>query len=102
MQTEINAKKRRRKDVPTHGVPHVDVAPPSPVVGLREWLPIWKHVAPLNVGALSEAVVVHPGRPVVDIAGVQLSVGWTNMGRREGDIVTLGVWLCRSFCFLLA
>lgn len=69
---------------PTKGVPNVDVAPPFPVVGLGEGLPVGKHVAPLCVGTLSEAVVVHPGRPVVDIAGVQLSVGWAEMGGKRG------------------
>lgn len=63
-------------------MPNVDVAPLSPVVGLGEGLPVGKHIAPLCVGTLSEAVVVHPGRPVVDIAGVQLSVGWAKMGKR--------------------
>lgn len=79
----MQQQKEKNTDVPTHGVPHVDVAPASPVIGLGERLPIRKHVAPLCVGTLSKAVVVHPGRPVVDIAGVQLSVGWAKMGRRE-------------------
>lgn len=58
----------KRTGVPTHGVPHVDVAPASPVIGLGERLPIGIHVAPLHIRTLSKAVVVHPGRPVVDVA----------------------------------
>lgn len=56
-------------------MPHVDVALASPVVALRERLPIRKHVAFLYVHTLSKAVVVNPGSPVVDVARLQLSVG---------------------------
>lgn len=56
-------------------MPHVDVALASPVVALRERLSIREHVTFLYVGALSKAVVVYPGGPVVHIARLQLSIG---------------------------
>lgn len=67
----------------THGVPHVDVAAAPPVVALGEGPPVGEHVAPLRVETLPEAVVVHPGRPVVDVARVELSVSWTQTERTE-------------------
>lgn len=60
---------------PTHGVPDVDVALLSPVVALREGLPIREHVAFLDVWTLSKAVIVQPGRPVVHVARAELPVG---------------------------
>ena len=45
----------------TLGVPHVDVAFPAPVVGLREGLPVGEHVACLQVRTLAKAVVIQPG-----------------------------------------
>lgn len=87
MQLDATAKKKKKKtDVPTHCVPHVDVALASPVIGLAERLPVGKHVAPLHVGTLSEAVVVHPGRPVVDVARVHLSVSWAKTGKRKSEV----------------
>lgn len=65
----------------THGVPDVDVALASPVVALREGLPVREHVAFLDVRTLSEAVIVQPGRPVVHVAGMELPVGCSE--RRE-------------------
>lgn len=67
----------------THCVPHVDVAFASPVIALGEGLPVGEHVAFLQVGALSEAVIVHPGSPVVHVAGVHLSVSCSEE-RMEG------------------
>lgn len=66
---------------PTHGVPDVDVALVSPVVALREGLPIREHVAFLLVWTLPEAVIVQPGRPVVHVARAELPVGCSE--RRE-------------------
>lgn len=70
--------------VPTHGVPHVDVALVSPVVALRKGLPVGEHVAFLNVWTLSKAVIIQPGRPVVHVARTDLPVGCSE-GRREKD-----------------
>lgn len=58
----------------THCVPHIDVALASPVVALREGLPVGEHIASVAVGALPKAVIVHPGRPVEHVAGAHLSV----------------------------
>lgn len=56
-------------------MPNVDVALVSPVIALREGLPIGEHVAFRGVSALSKTVVVQPGRPVVHVAGADLSIG---------------------------
>lgn len=58
----------------THGVPHVDVALVSPVVALREGLPIGEHVTFVCVWALSKAVIIQPRSPVVDVTVTKLSV----------------------------
>lgn len=58
----------------THCVPHVDIAPTSPVIALRKGLPIREHVAFLDVYTLSKAIVFHPGSPVVHVTGMHLSI----------------------------
>lgn len=74
--------------VPTHGVPHVDVALASPVVALRKGLPIREHVAFPDVGTLSKAIIIQPGSPVVDVARVELPVGCSGRRReRETNIL---------------
>lgn len=62
-------------------MPDVDVALVSPVVALREGLPVREHVAFLHIWTLPEAVVVQPGRPVVHVARAELPVGCSE--RRE-------------------
>lgn len=42
----------------THCVPHVDIASASPVIGLREGLPIREHIAFRHVCTLSKAIVI--------------------------------------------
>ena len=51
----------------THGVPNIDITLASPVIALREGLPIGEHVAFCHVCALSKAIVVQPGSPIVHI-----------------------------------
>lgn len=61
----------------THCVPHIDVALASPVIALRERLPIREHVALYHVSTLSKAVVIQPRSPVVHIPRTNLSIGCT-------------------------
>lgn len=65
----------------THGVPDVNVALASPVVALRERLPVWEHVAFARVCTLPKAVVVQPRGPVVHVARVNLSVSCSDRKR---------------------
>lgn len=67
----------------THCVPHVDVALATPVIALREGLPIREHIALLNVCTLSKAIVVQPGCPVVHVARMHLSISCSEERRRE-------------------
>lgn len=71
----VHVRKSVNLCVLTHCVPHVDVVLASPVIALREGLPIREHVAFRHVCALSKAVVVHPGSPVVHVARTHLSIG---------------------------
>lgn len=91
----------RQRCVLTHGVPHVDVALASPVVALRKRLPIGEHVAFVSVGTLSETVVVQPGRPVVHVARVQLSISCSETGRRERSNILSHLNLEISFFLLI-
>lgn len=59
----------------THRVPNVDVVLASPVIALREGLPVGVHVTLFHVWALSEAIVVQPGGPVVHVTRSNLSAG---------------------------
>lgn len=61
--------------LPTHGVPHVDVALVAPVVAVRKGLPVREHVAFLNVWTLSKAIIIQPGSPVVHVARMELPIG---------------------------
>lgn len=68
---------------PTHGVPDVDIALASPVVALREWLPIREHVAFLHIWALSKAIIIQPRSPVVHVARMKLPIGCSGRRREE-------------------
>lgn len=65
----------------THRVPHVDIALASPVIALRERLPIREHIALFQVSTLSKAVVIQPRSPVIHEARTNLSVGCTEEKR---------------------
>lgn len=67
----------------THCVPHIDIALATPVIALREGLPIREHIAFLNVSTLSKAIVVQPGCPVVHVARMYLSISCSEKRRRE-------------------
>lgn len=69
----------------THCVPHIDIALASPIIALREGLPIREHIAFLNVCTLSKAIIIQPGGPVVHVARMHLSIGCSE--KKETTII---------------